>query len=310
MTMIDMNATPRLVTLLHALCLLEEPDCGSRALALLADGDRLQVDAAASGFLHVRTPAGQPGYLPAAICAPSLDGAARDQLPVTHVVQPVALYRRPERGSQFLAPWIVPVDETLLVIGRESRFIRVQRSNGQTGYVPELACGTIAITAGAPYPTTRLRQPVALYSSPTPGDQLSSRWIVSPEETLLVLGGESGFVLAQRDDGQIGYVPAALCGKVAPDQIFHVGPVDLGWMALGGGWGLINWGGLAAGLLGLALVEAGLKPYVGLAALMGVAALLWFAGHRRTAARSFAIGLLLAYALLHLASGGRLTLWR
>ena len=79
--------------------------------------------------------------------------------------------------------------------------------------------------------------------------------------------------------------------------------------ALGCGWLWANWGGLALALAQSALVDAPLRPYLGLAVVLGAAALLWFAGRRRMTARSFAVGALLGYALLHLLSGGALTLW-
>jgi hypothetical protein len=303
--MLERGTSTRLV---HALCLLAEPEFGSRALALVDSGATLAVSAAESGFLRVQSESGLLGYVPAAACTPLVTEAAQAALPQTHVVQPVSLYRHPSAGSQFAAPWIVSPDETLQVIGREFQFVRVQRQNGQTGYVPALACGTIVATRG-PYPITRLRQPVALYGTPAPGGQISSEWIVAPEETLLVLGGDSSFLLVQRDDGRLGFVPAALCGDSTPEQIFKVGRLDLGWIAIGGGWLWANWIAVAGALRRSNLASPVFTPFIGLALLLGIAALLWFGSRRRYVARSFAIGTLLAYALLHFASNGVETLW-
>jgi hypothetical protein len=133
---------------------------------------------------------------------------------------------------------------------------------------------------------------------------------VSPVDTLQLLGRDGQFALVQRDTGQIGYVPFALLGRPVADSLIPLGPAaDLGWIALGGLWGLFNWGGVAAIAL-QPIVPAELRPYAGLAAVLGVAALLWFGGRRRVAARSFAVGLLLAYAFLHLVTRGSATLWR
>jgi SH3-like domain-containing protein len=300
---------PIVTTLVHPVALLAAPEFGARALALLEPDAQLQVDEVNAGFLSVRTDTDAAGYVPAAVCTPLATGDPQRPPAMTHVIQPVSLYRQPAPGSQFVIPWIVPTGETLQVIGREFQFIRVRRQDGQVGYIPELACGSIVVTGG-PYPTTQLRQPVALYSSPAPGSQFSAEWIVSPAETLLVLGGENGFLLVQRDDGQLGYVPAALCGETESEQILKIGPLDLGWIAIGGGWMFANWLLIAQWLRQELLVERTLTPYLGLALLIGIAALLWLGSRRRFAARSFVIGMLLAYAFMHLSSRGALTLWR
>jgi hypothetical protein len=132
---------------------------------------------------------------------------------------------------------------------------------------------------------------------------------VSPSETLLLLGRDGRFALVQRDDGRVGFVPSVLLGQVAVDTLLPLGPVDLGWITIGGIWGLVNWGGLLA-LISQLFGDLIFGPYVGLAALAAVVGVLWFVARRRVPARSFAVGLLLAYAFLHLASGGRTTLWR
>jgi hypothetical protein len=123
--------------LAHAICLLAEPEFGSRALAILDRGTALAVIEIDGGFLSVRSEIGLQGYVPAAVCAPLAESgipangpAEPGELAVRQVIQPVSLYRRPSAGSQFAAPWIVSPQETLQVIGREFQFVRVQRPNG------------------------------------------------------------------------------------------------------------------------------------------------------------------------------------
>jgi hypothetical protein len=295
------------ITLVHPTCLFEAPAFDARPLAILGGGGYARAGAPARGFLPLALESGLRGYVPAALCAPhaaQTDGG----LPTIGVVQDVALYRSPEPGDQFSARWIVAKDELLRVLGREGRFVRVQRADGQVGYLPQALCRESTAAHGAP-PIVRAVQPVSLYSDPAPGSQLDSRWIVSPGEPLLLLGHDGRFALVQRQDGRLGYVPSALCGQPVADAIVAVGPVDLGWIALGGGWGMANWGGVAAAL-SQPPFDAALRPFLGLGLVLGAAALLWLGSRRRLAARSFAVGLLLAYALLHLLGGGVATLWR
>jgi hypothetical protein len=194
------------------------------------------------------------------------------------------------------------------VLGREGRFVRVRRPDGQIGFVPETLC-RIASIAGDEEPIARVVQAVSLYGDPEPGGQLDSHWIVTPIESLLLLGREGHFALIQRDDGRLGYVPWVLLGQSVTDALLPVGPADLGWITVGGLWGLLNWGGFA-GMLSQPFLETPLRPYLGLVVLVAVALLLWFARRRRVAARSFAVGVLLAYAFLHLITRGYATLWR
>src|SRR5690242_20645916 len=119
-----MEETQAAVTLIHPICLLDQPEFGSSARMLLESGASLRIQAAEAGFLRVQTDTGLQGYVPATACAPLAASAADTVLPSTHVIQPVSLYRHPSPGSQFAAPWIVSTDETLLVIGREFQFVR------------------------------------------------------------------------------------------------------------------------------------------------------------------------------------------
>jgi hypothetical protein len=275
---------------------------------LLSSGDSLRSSGYVEGFLHIQYDNGQEGFVPAAVCAPLATDAPTDVHPATQVTQPAWLHRRVPPAGYIVSPWIVSPQEALLVLGREKRFLQIQRPDGQIGYVPELLCEKVFQSTYGPQ-VTRVRQPIALYSYPAPGGQFSADRIISPKEALLVLGGDSGFLLVQREDGRLGYVPAVLCGVATSDAIFKVGPLDLGWMAIGVVWALPN---LAVALLALGasgLVADGLRPYVGIAIALAVVATLWFGSRRRLAAHSFAIGLLLAYALIHIDSGGKLTFW-
>jgi hypothetical protein len=304
--MIDTEASLHTARLVHPICLLDAPACDARPLAILPSDSYAQVGPPIKGFLPVTTSGGLRGYIPAAACAP-FAADVRGEAPPAGVVQDVALYRTPTPGDQFASRWIVPKEESLHVLEKGERFVRVRRQDGQVGYVPAILCRAIPTRPGAA-PMIQLVQPVSLYSDPAPGSQLDSRWIVAPADTLLLLGREGNFALIQRESGQLGYVPAVLLGQQAADRLIPIGPADLGWITLGGLWGLLNWGGLAAALA-QPFVPEELRPYALLVAALGVAALLWLGSRRRVAARSFALGLLLAYAFLHLVTGGRATLW-
>jgi hypothetical protein len=299
--MISTETISQSITIVHATMILAEPSIGARALGILAGGEQVRSLLATKGFRLVQCHDGRQGYVPAALCAPlaltGADGAA------THVIQPVSLYHNPSPGSQAAHKWIIPPDEQLLVVGTGGSFVQIQRANGQRGYIPTI----LADRTPPSQDTIRVRQPVSLYHSPSPGSQYTM--LVAPEETLLILGKDDRFVLVQREDGQLGYVPAVLCGQVESDVLLKTGPIDLGWVIVGGSWALINWSGLAALIDASFFIDAPLKPYLGLAALLGIAAALWFASRRRLVARSFTVGLLLCYAFLHLVSGGSWTLW-
>jgi hypothetical protein len=197
-------------------------------------------------------------------------------------------------------------------------FLHAQRGQGQAGYVPAAICAPRAVEAPADiHPTTQVRQVVALYSHPVPGRQSTpdlsqalAPLLIYPDESLLVLGHDDRFTLVQRSNGQLGYIPTGLCDAgatlIGP---LKVGPVDLGWMLAGGGWALLNWLAVMA-LLQPLFPEPSLRPYAGLAVVLGVAVTLWLGSPRRRVARSFAAGFLVGYALAHLLSCETLTLWR
>jgi len=295
------------LTLIYPIGLLAEPAFGAALVAFLYTGDRLRAGSSNNGFVFVETDAGAPGFVPEVICTQNPQHLTSDP-PAIRVVQATNLYRSPTPGDQYGARWLIHPDEALRVLETAGKFRKIQRQNGQTGYVPATLCRFGYGAAGEPI-FCRLVQTVALYSSPTPGGQYESRWQIDPSERLLELGRDGRFVLIQRENGELGYLPVALCGQLIADAILQIGPVDLGWIAVGGGWGIVNWGGLALSLYRLQIIDVVLKPYIGLAIVLGVAAALWFSSRKRLVARSFAIGVLLAYALLHFNSGGLFTLW-
>lgn len=302
------TTTSQTIAVVHPALLLAEPKLGSQVLALLWSGDQFVSSGSVEGFLCVSHEDGTKGYVPAALCEPLAVVAAHGVPPMTQVAQPAWLHRRVPPGGYNISPWIVQPTELLVVLGQEKRFLHVRRPDGQVGYVPELLCERRVLLTDRTL-ATRVRQPIAFYAYPAPGGQFSPDRIAAPKEALLVLGEDSGFKLVQREDGTLGYVPAALCGPALPDALLRAGPVDLGWIALGLLWALPNLGLLLLGLREMALLSPELRPYVGITIALALAALLWFASPRRSMARSFAIGVLLAYALLHNDSGGVLTLW-
>jgi SH3-like domain-containing protein len=296
------------VTLTHPFALLAEPAFGAPVLALLAAGDRLRAGSESNGCLAVSTSSGAAGYVPAMLCAagePASWPAPRD----IRVVLQTTLFHSPQPGAQYGARWLVGPSEPLQILEEAGMFRKIQRPNGQVGYVPATLCRTTRTAHGHPT-ACQLAQTVALYRTPTPGGQFESHWRLDPIEPLIELGRGKQFVLVQRENGELGYVPAALCGDRDPEAILPLGRIDLGWIAVGGGWGIVNWAGVAVALAQLNLLDTALRPYVGLSILLGVAAALWLIGRKPLLARSFAIGVLLAYALLHFSSNGIITLWR
>jgi hypothetical protein len=229
------------VTLIHATGLLAEPHLDAPVIALLMEREQLQVGAVSNGFLLVRLDDGRSGFVPSALTGQFATPSPND-LPMTRVLQTVALYRSPVPGQQ-----IVQSSET----------------------------GT---------------QPI----------------LVDPADQLWLLGRTDRFALVQLANGQIGYVPAVLCAEHVPvEQSWADG---LGWIALGFGWTFANWGGVSVTLTQTGLVPEDVRPYVGLVVVLGAAFAL-FLGARRRSGRPFAIGVLLCYAALHLATGGGATLW-
>jgi hypothetical protein len=231
------------------------------------------------------------------------------------VAHSTLLLEEPKFGAPPLA--LLWSGDQIMSRGCVEGFLRVRRGDDQEGYVPAAICAPHAAEAPASiHPTTYVLQPVALYSHPLPGRQSApdlshspSMVLILPDESLLVLGSDDRFTLVQRSDGQLGYVPTVLCGTgVTTTTLLKIGPLDLGWMVIGGGWTLLNWFAVAS-ILRSVFAEPAPRPYAGLALVLGAAATLWFGSQRRRMARSFAAGILACYALLHALSDGTLTLW-
>jgi hypothetical protein len=231
------------------------------------------------------------------------------------VVHSTLLLEEPKFGAPPLA--LLWSGDSIISRGYVEGFLRARRGEGREGYVPAAICAPRAVAAPAGiHPTTHVLQAVALYSHPMPGrqsapdlSQAPALLLIYPDEPLLVLGADDRFTLVQRPSGQLGYVPTVLCdASVGATTLLKTGPVDLGWVIAGGAWALPNWLAVVE-LLQSALPEPSLRPYIGLAALLGVAVALWLGSLRRLMARSFAAGVLACYALMHLLSGGTLTLW-
>lgn len=295
--------TSQSIIVVHPIMLLAQPVLGTTVLGFLASGTCLASHGFANGFFIVYDDQGRPGYVPMAVCEPLAVSAPNDIHPEVRLIQPVTPYTNPSPGTQAGQNWIIPVEEPVEIVEHTGRFLKVQRQNGQLGYVPALICKKPIPSSGR----VALLQPVALYHSPTPGGQFVQ--LLVPEEPLFVLGKDARFVLVQREDGRLSYVPAPLCGQASTETIFKVGRIDLGWIILGGGWTFFNWGALAELLRQTNLVDPFWKPYLALGILLGTAATLWLGSPRRLQACSFALGLLLCYAFLHLISAGRFTLW-
>jgi hypothetical protein len=165
---------------------------------------------------------------------------------------------------------------------------------------------------------TFVSQPVALYFKPTAGSQFvpdlndtAYQWMILPDEPLGVLGVEQNFVLVQRPNGQIGFVPKMLCKDV---QLFAPTKTDkvlgaIGWAILGVGWAFWNWLGLFGVLQGLTFLEQSARAFVGIGVILAAMIVLWLSP-RKLMARSFAVGIVICYGWMHLLSWGWLTLWQ
>lgn len=219
---------------------------------------------------------------------------------MTMIVHPTFLLQQPTLNAAALA--LLPDRMHVQVLSTRSGFLCVRCDDGRSGYVPAACC-----EPGAAVPfAVRLVQPVALYEQPVPG--MHGTWMCFPHEALTALGRDERFLLVQRENGQIGYVPAVLCGEAVGTRP-HIGPIDLEAVLLGGAWAMANIIGVVTIVSFQPWIDNTVRPYVLLTLLVVAIMLLWLAGQRRNLARSFAIGILLAYLFLHLMSGGSLTLW-
>src|SRR5207247_4046121 len=121
------------------------------------------------------------------------------------VVHPTLLLAEPKFGTHPLA--LLSSGDSLRSSGYVEGFLHIQYDNGQEGFVPAAVCAPLATDASTDvHPATQVTQQAWLHRRVPPAGYIVSPWIVSPQEALLVLGREKGFLPIQRPDGQIGYV--------------------------------------------------------------------------------------------------------
>lgn len=281
-------------TLTHTIALLAEPSLRSPVVALLDAGAIVEARPAERGFAQVQRADGAIGYLPMAL----LGAGPADHPRLMTVMFSAVLFPSASTSDSFGTRPIVARDEIVRIYERTGNFVRAKRANGQAGYLPHILCRPLPALHGQAA-QARVLQAVAFYDSPEPGGQYDSAFQIEPGEPLSELGRSDGFVLVQRHTGQVGFVLAGLCGEPAADKIMPLGPLDLGWLAIGAGWWVVNWGGMG-GILARAGVTGDLRRYSGLVLAFGIAAALWLLAHRKQAARSLALGALLVQMLLYL----------
>ena len=231
------------------------------------------------------------------------------------LVHATALLIAPRLGAPILA--LLVDTGSVELLSSDAGFLRV-RHGASEGYLPAALCDSAALpTAAGELRQTAVSQPVLLYAQPAPGQQFAPdagksalQWLIQPDEVLGLLGRSDHFVLVQRPSGQIGYVPAELVRAALPLEMArsNSAPLVAVWIGLGFGGALLNWIGLFGLMVALPVPEAA-RPYLALALLLAAASALWFSPRRRHA-RSLAVGALLCYGAMHLASNGWLTFWR
>ncbi|HEU4327171.1 MAG TPA: hypothetical protein VFS21_28785 [Roseiflexaceae bacterium] len=297
-----MTGSPAPLLVVHAVALLEEPQMGARALALIEAGAQLAPLEKRDGFVAVNGPGGALGFVPAAACAP----LAHQDLSIIRVSQPVMFYRAPIPGGQFVAG--VPdaggdplaAGEEVRLLARDGDMLLVQRASGPVGYVRGYDTNAPALLKDTPAHLAVVN-PTRLLGISDAGRR---RLMVLPEDILLRLGRDRNFLLVQREDGRVGFVPALLGGEETV-----AGGFDLSMAVLGFAWMMLNWSGIAVAIDQFGLTVGGLGGLAGLLLVLGLVAALWFASPRPALARPFGVGILLTYGLLHLLSAGSLTLW-
>lgn len=284
------------------MALLAEPRLGAQVVCLLEAGTLLVSEAAPHGFLRVSVDRSR-GYVPLAACAPHAN-----QSPSTVQVERSTFLQSSTASESYISldaeRWFLVPDEPLRVLGYQGCRLLVQRADTGRGVIPRTVCTAIARTERGQF--TRVTEPVLLHRVPSPNGQLA--W-VSPAEQLTVLGRDSAYLLVQRDDGRLGFLPQEHIGTPVAGTILRLGPIDLGWITIGSGWALVNWFGIGVLIEEILPPASILRPYVLLAVVVLVVGLIAF-GPRRLLGRSFAIGIILTYLFLHWISAGWLTLWR
>lgn len=224
--------------------------------------------------------------------------------PAMVVIHPIALLTTPALGATVRA--LLASGDRLIPTQARDGFVEVQTATGQHGFVPAAACTPLAIGTAESVSDIKVAQPIALYRNPIPGTQFVVRsqqdarsWIILPEDQLVLLGRDQAFVLVQCIDGRIGYIPAGVCGlDKDPEAFIPIGPIDIGWIVLGGAWFVPNWLVVKNELWAGSLIVISPSIYLDSLVVLSIAAALWWLGSGRIAARSFALGIAIAYIAL------------
>ncbi|MBV9791655.1 MAG: hypothetical protein JOZ51_25890, partial [Chloroflexi bacterium] len=127
----------------------------------------------------------------------------------------------------------------------------------------------------------------------------ASSWMVLPEDPLVLLGRDQSFVLVQCSDGRVGYLPASVCEPGENSLLFsRIDPFNFGCFVVGGALFSGNWMVINGQLWVIEQFFGSLSIYLVSLIVFGIAASLWWLGSPRAAARSFALGMVLSYAIM------------
>ena len=237
-------------------------------------------------------------------------------MPITQLMHPIALLAAPHLGAQVRA--LLADTGAIETISSNDGFLRVSHGASE-GYLPAALCNAAALPAIAgELQQTAVSQPVLLYARPVPGPAVCTRcWQkrasvaeFSLTKCLGCLDAATASCWYSGPAGRLGYVPAELVRAALPLEIArsNPAPLDAFWIGLGFGGALLNWSGLFGLMFTLSVPETA-RPYFALVLLLAAVSALWFSP-RRLYARSLAVGALLGYGAIHIASNGWLTFWR
>lgn len=218
------------------------------------------------------------------------------QPPALVVVHPIALLATPSLGGEVRA--LLDNGETLIAGQAQDGFIEVQTLGASA-----VLCLPQRVRRLRSAPPKACRRPMLGSQSPCIVilclAQDARAWMVLPEDPLVLLGRDQAFALVQCFDGRVGYIPAGLCGlSKDPEAFIPFGPIDIGWLVVGGAWFFPN--GLVVKNVFLIEVPFFAPALIYLESLLvlGMAAILWWLASPRVAARSFTLGIAIAYARL------------
>lgn len=232
----------------------------------------------------------------------------------TVVLHPFALLAEPTLGA---APVSLAVSgERIVPLRLQTGFFAISYGDERIGYLPAAVCAPLAVGAPDSLPPLEIAQPIMLYRAPLPGAQYVSDpgderqpWLLPAGEQILLLGQDDRFVLMQRADGTVGYIPAAVCGNSAHLKSYGLlNSVNLSCLVGGAFWSLLNWMSLNSMLTAQVWADAVPRVYLGLVISLVLALVLWLRGSPYILARSFAVGVLAGYWLAHVFSDGRMIL--